>query len=102
MFVYISAITVAAFLQIGTIYLLRENILKSIAYAIPMILVYQLLFLWSYSSAPRFIIIWFLTTALTNSLAFLAGYFFWKEHVSIYNIAGIAFIIAGVMLLRLK
>jgi len=102
MFIYISAITIAAFLQIGTIYLLRENIFKSLVYAVPIILVYQMLFLWSYSSAPRFIIIWFIATAFTNSLAFLAGYFLWKEHISIYNIVGITLVITGVMLLRLK
>ena len=53
-------------------------------------------------NAPKFIVIWFITTALTSSLAFLAGYFFWKEHISIYNIIGIAFIMVGVALLRLK
>ena len=100
--IYISAITIAAFLQIGTIYLLRENILKSIVYAIPIILVYQILFLWSYSNAPKFTIIWFITTALTNCLAFLVGYFLWKEQISIYNIIGIALVIAGILLLRLK
>ncbi len=40
MSIYIGAITIAAFLQIGTIYLLRENIFKSLLYAIPIILVY--------------------------------------------------------------
>jgi len=102
MSVYIVAVTIAAFLQIGTIYLLRENILKSLAYAIPMILVYQILFLWSYSNAPKFTVIWFITTALTNSLAFLVGYLIWKEQVSVYNIIGIALIIAGVALLKFK
>ncbi len=100
--IYVSAITIAAFLQIGTIYALRENILRSLAYAIPFILVYQLLFLWSYINAPKFIIIWFITTALTNSLAFLVGYFLWKEQISFYNIIGIILIIVGVVFLRLK
>ncbi len=102
MYIYISAVTIAAFLQIGTIYLLREDILKSILYAIPLILIYQLLFLWSYSSAPKFITIWFITTVLTNGLAFLVGYFIWKEHVSIWNLIGVALIIAGIIFLRLK
>jgi len=99
---YIIAVTIAALIQIGTIYLLRENILKSIVYSIPIVLIYQILFLWSYTNAPKFIVIWFIATALTSSLAFLAGYFFWKEHVSIYNVIGIALIVVGVILLRLK
>lgn len=102
MSIYIIAITAAALLQIVTIYLLKENILRSLLYAIPMILVYQILFLWSYSNAPKFIVIWFITTALTSSLAFIAGYFFWKEHISIYNLIGIVCIMIGIGLLRLK
>ncbi len=102
MSIYITAITIAAFIQIGTIFLLRENILKSLIYAIPLILIFQFLFLWSYSNAPKFITIWFITTALTNSLAFLAGYIIWKEDVSPWNLVGIALIMVGVVLLRLK
>ncbi len=102
MSIYITAITIAAFIQIGTIFLLRENILKSLIYAIPLILIFQFLFLWSYSNAPKFITIWFIATALTNSLAFLAGYMIWKEHVSPWNLVGIALIVVGVVLLRLK
>ena len=102
MSIYILSVSVAAVLQIATIYLLRENILKSLFYAIPLILAYQFLFLWSYQKAPKFIIIWFITTAITNSMAFLVGYFFWKERVSVFNIIGIALIIGGAMLLRVK
>ena len=101
MLIYILASTVAALIQVGTIYLLRENILKSLFYAIPFILIHQLLFNWSYSNAPKFLIIWFITVALTSSAAFLAGYFIWEEQVSAYNVAGIVFILAGVVLLRL-
>lgn len=102
MYIYIVAVVVAAFFQIGTIYLLRENIFKSFIYTIPLILIYQALFLWSYSNSQKFIVIWFITTAITNSLAFLVGYFIWKENVSLYNIIGISIIIVGVMLLRIK
>lgn len=102
MTIYIIAVTVAAFLQILTIYLIKENIFKSLLYAIPIILIYQLLFLWSYSNAPKFIIIWFITTALTSSLALLAGYFIWKEYLSIYNIIGITLIAIGIALTKLK
>ncbi len=100
--IYIVAVTIAALVQISTIYILRENILKSLFYAIPFILVYQLLFLWSYINAPKFTIIWFITTALTNSLAFLVGYFLWKEQISLYNILGVIMVILGVIFLRLK
>lgn len=102
MIIYVIAVTVAAIIQIGTIYLLRENILKSLIYAVPMILVYQALFLWSYSNAPKFVVIWFIATALTGSLAFFAGCFLWKEQVSTYNFFGVLLIVAGVILLRYK
>ena len=102
MSIYIGAITIAAFFQIGTIYFLRGDFFKSLIYALPIILIYQILFLWSYSNAPKFLTIWFIATALTNSLAFLAGYFLWKEQVSVYNIMGIVLIVAGIVLLKLK
>lgn len=102
MFIYILAIIIAGFIQIGTIYLLKENIFKSIIYVIPLILIFQFLFLWSYSNAPKFITIWFIATALTNSLAFLAGYFIWKEHLSSWNFIGIVFILVGIIFLRFK
>lgn len=99
---YILAITAAAFIQIATIYFLRANFLGSFLYAIPFILVSQFLFLWSYSKSPNFIVIWFVTTALTNTLAFLVGYFLYQEQVSLVNILGIIFVIGGVVLLNLK
>lgn len=102
MAIYIIMVVAASFIQIGTIYLLRENIVKNLAYAIPLVVVYQLLFLWSYSNAPKFIVIWFIATSATSILAFLASLFLWKEHVSIYNIVGIAVIFVGIGLLRLK
>jgi multidrug transporter EmrE-like cation transporter len=102
MSIYIIAITIAALVQIGTIYFLRADFSRSFLYAIPFILAYQFLFLWSYSNAPKFIIIWFLTTALTNSLAFLVGYFLWHEQISAWNMAGIALIVGGIVLLQVK
>jgi len=100
--IYVFAISVAAALQIGTVYFLRANFLGSFLYAVPFILAYQFLFLWSYSSAPRFIIIWFIATALTNSLAFLLGYFLWHERVSPLNIVGIVLVVVGVVFLQIK
>jgi len=102
MLIYIIAIVVAAFLQIGVIYFLRANFFSSFLYAAPLILTYQFLFLWSYAKSPKFIIIWFITTALTNSLAFLVGYFLWHEQISAWNIAGIIMIFAGIIFLQIK
>lgn len=99
---YILAASIAAILQIGTIYFLRANFAGTFLYAIPFILAYQFLFLWSYSNAPKFIIIWFVTTALTNSLAFLLGYFLWHEQLSWLNIVGIVLIVVGVVFLQIK
>jgi multidrug transporter EmrE-like cation transporter len=102
MTIYILVVSLAAIIQIGTIYFLRMNFGGSFLYAIPLILAYQFLFLWSYSHAPKFIIIWFITTALTNSLAFVLGYFLWHEQVSFLNIAGVVLIIVGIVFLQLK
>ncbi|KKR48130.1 MAG: hypothetical protein UT84_C0048G0005 [Candidatus Curtissbacteria bacterium GW2011_GWA1_40_16] len=102
MTLYLFAITSAAFIQIATIYFLRANFLGSFLYAVPFILVSQFLFLWSYSKSPNFIVIWFVTTALTNTLAFLVGYFLYQEQVSLLNILGIAFVMAGIVLLNFK
>ena len=102
MLVYILAIITAAFLQIGTVYLLRCNFIKNFVLTIPLILIYQFLFLWSYSNAPKFTIIWFVTAALTSILAFGIGYFVWKEQVSGWNLAGIVFVLVGMALLRIK
>jgi multidrug transporter EmrE-like cation transporter len=102
MLIYIFAGIIAALLQIGTIYFLRTNFWGSFLYAIPFILAYQFLFLWSYAKSPKFIVIWFITTALTNSLAFLVGYFLWNEKVSSWNIAGIILILVGIVFLQIK
>jgi len=100
MFIYILLVSIAALIQIATIYLLRQQILQSLLWAIPLIIVCQLLFLYSYSKAPKFLLIWFITTAITNSLAFLVGYFVWKEQVSWYNLVGVGIILLGIFLLR--
>jgi multidrug transporter EmrE-like cation transporter len=102
MAIYIFAIIIAGIIQIGTIYFLRANFLSSFVYAIPFILAHQFLFLWSYSNAPKFIIIWFITSALTSSLAFLLGYFLWHERVSLLNLVGIVLIVVGVVFLQIK
>lgn len=102
MFIFILTSTVAAFIQIGTIYLLKQEILKSYLYAIPLILAYQFLFLWGYTKAPNFLLIWFVTTALTNSLAFILGYFLYHNHISIWGLVGIVLIFTGVIFLQIK
>jgi|GEM_PF-2212508 len=102
MAIYIFVASIAAIIQIITIYFLRSNFLSGFLYAIPFILAYQFLFLWNYSNAPKFIIIWFITTALTNSLAFLLGYFLWHEQISFLNIVGMVLIIAGIAFLQIK
>lgn len=98
---YISVAIVAGFLQIATIYFLKTNFLGRFLYVIPVILVYQFLFLWNYSKAPNFIIIWFVTIALTGTLAFLVGHFLYQEHVSLLNLFGIGFIMVGIVFLNL-
>ena len=102
MSLYIVLVLIAAFIQIAVIIILREDFFKTLIYAIPLILISQLLFLYSYSNAPKFILIWFITTALTSTLAFVTGYFLWKENISIYTIIGIILIITGIFLLKIK
>jgi len=102
MIIYIFTLIAAALLQIGTIYVLRHDFLGRFLYAVPFIVLYQFLFLWCYSKAPSFITIWFVATVVTNLAAFAVGFFVWHEHVSLANLAGIASIIGGVMLLSLK
>ena len=99
---YILVASIAAIIQIGTIYFLRANFLGSFLYAVPFILISQFLFLWSYASAPKFLTIWFIVTALTDSLAFLLGYFLWHEQISAVNIVGMVLIVGGVILLQIK
>lgn len=100
MFIYISAIILGGLIQIGTIYFLRGNFYRNFFISIPLILVYQFLFLWSYSTAPRFITIWFTAAALTSILGFFVGYFLWKEHISFLNFIGVAFIVIGLFFLN--
>ena len=102
MFIYLLASTVGALIQIATIYFLKQDILKSFLFAIPFILAYQFLFLFSYTKAPNFIFIWFVTTALTNSLAFILGYFLYHNHLSYWGFAGVALILIGVVFLQIK
>lgn len=102
MTIYILAITSAAVLQIGTIYFLRGDFFGNLLYTVPFVLLYQFLFLWSYAKAPNFIVIWFITTALTGILSFIAGYYLWHERMSLLNLTGIVLIIGGVILLNLK
>lgn len=102
MFTYIGAIILGGFIQIGTIYFLRGNFYRNFFISIPLILVYQFLFLWSYSTAPKFITIWFTAAALTSILGFFVGFFLWKEHVSFANFIGIALVVAGLIFLKLK
>lgn len=102
MFNYTIAIITGGFLQIGTVYFLRGDFFRNFFISIPVILVYQFLFLWSYSTAPKFITIWFTAAALTSLLGFLVGYFLWKEQVSLFNFIGIVLIILGMVFLKLK
>ena len=102
MALYIFAIITAAFLQIATIYFLRANFLGTFLYAAPFILTYQFLFLWSYSKAPNFIIILFVTTALTNTIALVLGYFIYHEQISSLNWIGVVLVLSGVVLLNMK
>ena len=102
MIIYIIAIISAALLQIGTIYFLRSNFFGNFFYTIPFVLIYQFLFLWSYAKAPNFIVIWFITSALTSLLAFSVGYYLWHEHASPLNLIGIVLIVGGMVLLNMK
>ena len=102
MVIYIFAVISAGLLQIGTIYFLRGNFFGNFLYTIPFILLYQFLFLWSYEKAPNFIVIWFITAALTGVLSFAMGYYLWHERVSLVNLIGIIFIIGGVAFLNIK
>ncbi len=102
MAIYILAVIVAAFIQIGTIYFLRGNFSSGFPYAIPFIIGSQFLFLWSYSNAPKFTVIWFVTAAVTSGLAFITGYFLWQEQLTLWHILGILLIVAGIILLQIK
>ena len=100
--IFVLGVVLGALLQIGTIYLLKQEILKSYIYAVPLILGYQFLFLWAYTKAPNFLLIWFITTALTNSLAFILGYFLYHNHISLWGLVGITLILTGIVFLQIK
>jgi|SRR3989344_6027055 len=102
MLIYILAIITGGLLQIGTVYFLRGDFFRNFFISIPVILGYQFLFLWSYSTAPKFITIWFTAAALTSLLGFLVSYFVWKEQVSLWNFVGISLIVLGMFFLKFK
>ncbi len=102
MWIYIFFAVLAGLVQIITVYALRVGLLKSFLFAIPFILLHQYLFLFNYTKAPNFIIIWFLTTAITTMLSFLVGYFVFKDTLTIYQIIGILFTIVGVILMKIN
>lgn len=100
MFLYISLAIVAAVVQIVTIYSLRVGILKSFLWAIPFVLLHQYLFLYNYTKAPNFIIIWFITAGITSLLSLLVGYWFFKDVLSAYQVVGIVLVVAGMVFLK--
>ncbi len=101
MWVYILFAFLAGAIQIATVYALRVGFLKSFLFAIPFILLHQYLFLFNYTKAPNFIVIWFLTTAITTTLSFLVGHFIFKDVLTAYQIIGILLILAGVICMKL-
>ena len=100
MILYVFLAIIAAVIQIATVYFMRVGIIKSFLWAIPFVLLHQYLFLYNYTKAPNFIVIWFVTVAVTSSLSFIIGYWFFKDVLSTYQIFGILLILAGVVLLR--
>ena len=102
MVIYVLAITAAALLQLSTVYYLRDNFFRHFVFAIPVILIFQFLFLWSYSTAPKFIVIWFVTAALTSTVALLISYFVFKEQITVWNALGIFLIFVGLYFLHIK
>ena len=100
MFFYISLAITAALIQIATIYWLKVGFLKSFLWAIPFILLHQYLFLYNYTKAPNFTLIWFITTAITSLLSLLVGYWFFKDVLTIYQVIGIVLILAGMVFLK--
>lgn len=100
MLLYVSLAITAAIIQIATIYWLKVGFLKSFLWAIPFILIHQYLFLYNYTKAPNFVIIWFVTAGITSLLSLLIGYWFFKDVLSVYQIIGIILILAGMAFLR--
>lgn len=91
---------IAAIIQITTVYLLRVGLLKSFLWAIPFVLIHQYLFLYNYTKAPNFIVIWFLTTVVTNILSLLVGYYVFKDILTPNQLVGVIFILTGAFFLK--
>lgn len=100
MFLYTCLAVLAGAVQIATIYFLRVGILTSFIFAAPFVLIHQYLFLYNYTKAPNFLLIWFLTTAITNILSIIVGYFFFKNTLTPLQITGVFSILVGVILLK--
>ena len=100
MFLYVLFAVVAGIAQITIIYGLKIGFFKSFLFAVPLILLSQYLFLYNYTKAPNFILIWFLTTAITTSLGFLLGHFVFKDVLTTYQIIGIVCIVAGMIFMK--
>jgi multidrug transporter EmrE-like cation transporter len=99
---YIFLVILAAALQAGIVYFLRNSFVESFVYTMPFILISQGLFLYSYANAPNFLIMWFVTTAITNILALCVGYFLLHERLHGANLIGLVLIIIGIVLLKIK
>lgn len=100
MILFIFLTIVAGIVQAGVIYALKVGFLKSLIFAAPFILLHQYIFIYNYLHAPNFIVMWFLTAAITAALSFLVGYFFFNDTLSIYQVIGIIFIIAGMVFMK--
>jgi multidrug transporter EmrE-like cation transporter len=100
MLLYIMLAVLAGIVQIGVIYGLRVGFLKSFIFAIPFILLHQYLFLYNYTKAPNFIIIWFITAAITSGLGFLIGQLVFKDVLTTYQVIGIICIVAGMIFMK--
>lgn len=100
MTIYILLSLLAGIIQVGVIYGLRVGLLKSFLFAIPFILLHQFLFLQSYTKAPNFILIWFITAGITSTLSFLLGQFVFKDVLTIYQIVGVILVISGMIFMR--
>jgi hypothetical protein len=100
MVLYICLAVLAGIIQIGVIYGLKVGLLKSFLFAVPFILLHQYLFLNNYTKAPNFIVIWFITGAITNILSLLLGHFIFKDVLTIYQIIGVILIVAGIIFMR--
>lgn len=100
MLLHMSLAVLAGIVQIATVYALRVGFLKSFLWAIPFVLLHQYLFIFNYTKAPNFIIIWFVTAGITSALSILIGYYFFKDILTIYQIVGVVLILIGMAFLR--